>query len=225
MNGRIPSEIMRGHLRMYLVIGSVNCKKEPEAVVQEALAGGATMVQFREKGRGALDGEPRAALGGRIRQLCRKAGVPFIVNDDVDLALRLDADGVHIGQDDEAADVVRQRIGSRILGVSAYTVEEARRAIRHGADYVGVGPIYATASKADAKEAQGPSMIRAMRAAGIDLPLVGIGGITAERSPEVISAGADGVAVISAVTQAAKVRDEVTLIKERVIGTKQHLKK
>lgn len=209
MTGRVAPEIMRRHLRMYLVLGSVNCSVEPSLVVQEALAGGATMFQFREKGQGALAGEAMIRLARRIQDQCRQAGVPFIVNDDVELALKLNADGVHVGQDDESAASVRERIGNRILGVSAHTVEEARRAILHGADYLGIGPIYPTRSKDDAKTAQGPAILHELREAGIHLPIVGIGGITVERVEEVIGAGADGVAVISAVTGAESAREVV----------------
>ncbi|MEC0203899.1 thiamine phosphate synthase [Paenibacillus lautus] len=209
MTGRVTPEMMRQHLRMYLVLGSVNCFEEPSRIVQEALTGGATMVQFREKGHGALVGEPMIQLARRIQNQCRQAGVPFIVNDDVELALKLNADGVHIGQDDECAASVRERIGNRILGVSAHTVEEARRAILQGADYLGIGPIYPTVSKDDAKAAQGPAILRELRLAGIDLPIVGIGGITVERVEEVMGAGADGVAVISAVTGAESAREAV----------------
>ncbi|MFG1735211.1 Thiamine-phosphate synthase [Paenibacillus sp. GM2FR] len=209
MTGRVTPEMMRQHLRMYLVLGSVNCIEEPSRIVQKALAGGATMVQFREKGHGALVGEPMVQLARRIQNQCRQASVPFIVNDDVELALKLNADGVHIGQDDECAASVRERIGNRILGVSAHTVEEARRALLHGADYLGIGPIYPTVSKDDAKAAQGPAILRELREAGIHLPIVGIGGITVERVEEVMEAGADGVAVISAVTGAESAREAV----------------
>ncbi|UNK19504.1 thiamine phosphate synthase [Paenibacillus sp. N3/727] len=209
MKERISPAMMREYLRMYLVMGSVNCRVEPERVLSEALAGGITMFQFREKGTNALSSEPMFTLARQMQDMCRRAGVPFIVNDDVELALELNADGVHIGQDDESAETVRERIGNRILGVSAHTVEEARRAILHGADYLGVGPIYPTVSKDDAKAAQGTAILREMRGAGIELPIVGIGGITAERAEEVIRAGADGVAVISAVTQADRVRSVV----------------
>lgn len=222
MSGRILPAEMREYLRMYLVMGSVNCSVGPEQVLTEALAGGVTIFQFREKGNGALGGESLIALARRLKEYCRKSGVPFIVNDDVELALALDADGVHIGQDDESAESVRKRIGDRILGVSAHTVEDARLAILHGADYLGVGPIYPTISKADAKDARGPAIVREMREAGIDLPIVGIGGITEERSEEVIRAGADGVAVISAVTQAEQVRAAVERIKDKVVQVLQH---
>lgn len=201
---RIQPERMRELLRMYLVVGSPNCRgADPLHIVEEALAGGVTLVQFREKGPGALTGEARFALALRLQDACRRKGVPFIVNDDVDLALLIGADGVHIGQDDESAGEVRARIGGRrLLGVSAHTPEEARRAVEQGADYLGIGPIYPTASKADARPVQGTRLLSELRSLGIGVPLVGIGGITAARAGEVVRAGADGVAVISAVTGA-----------------------
>lgn len=219
MNGRISPSTMRESLRMYLVMGSVNCLSDPEQVFIEALAGGVSMFQFREKGEGALCGEQRLALARKLQACCRQAGVPFIVNDDVELALALDADGVHIGQDDESADSVRERIGNRILGVSAHSVEEARLAILQGADYLGVGPIYPTQSKDDAKEVQGPGIVRKLRSAGIELPIVGIGGITEARVEEVIRAGADGVAVISAITHAKRVRAAVDGMRRKVVSS------
>lgn len=223
MTGRVTPEMMRQHLRMYLVLGSVNCMVEPSRVVQDALAGGTTMVQFREKGQDALVGEPMIRLARRIQDQCRQAGVPFIVNDDVELALKLNADGVHIGQDDESAASVRERIGNRILGVSAHSVDEARRAILHGADYLGIGPIYPTRSKDDAKAVQGPAILRELRAAGIHLPIVGIGGITVERVEEVIGAGADGVAVISAVTGAESAREVVEAFIDKIRRTTERI--
>ncbi|GIP59649.1 thiamine phosphate synthase [Paenibacillus woosongensis] len=212
----ISPEQMRRYLRMYLVIGSVNCREKPLRVVEEALSGGATMIQFREKGPGALTGEAKLALALELQAACRRAGVPFIVNDDVELAARIGADGLHVGQDDESAGAVRARIGNRILGVSAHTVKEARTALVHGADYIGVGPVYPTISKDDARPVQGTGMIQDMRAQGIQLPIVGIGGINAERAAEVVRAGADGVAVISAVTQAANVREAARNLLEQV---------
>lgn len=223
MTGRVTPEMMRQYLRMYLVLGSVNCIEEPSRIVQEALAGGATMVQFREKGPGAFIGEPMIQLARRIQDQCRQAGVPFIVNDDVELALKLNADGVHIGQDDECAASVRDRIGNRILGVSAHTVEEARRAIAHGADYLGIGPIYPTRSKDDAKAVQGAAILRELRGAGIHLPIGGIGGITVERVEEVMGAGADGVAVISAVTEAESTRVAVEAFIGKVCRTTERI--
>lgn len=199
-HSRISAEAMRKYLRLYLVIGSVNClAADPLHVVREALAGGVTMVQFREKGAGALTGDARIQLALQLQKLCREAGVPFIINDDVELALQIEADGVHIGQEDAEAGWVRSRIGQRILGVSAHRIEEAELAVQQGADYLGLGPIYLTSSKADAHVVHGLGIISELRGSGIQLPLVGIGGITLERAGEVMSAGADGIAVISAV--------------------------
>ncbi|HEY4391087.1 MAG TPA: thiamine phosphate synthase [Paenibacillus sp.] len=208
---------MREYLQLYLVVGSANCKDDPVKVVREALEGGVTLVQFREKGPGSLTGAVKLELAERLRALCHSAGALFIVNDDVELALAVDADGVHIGQEDEEADRVRARIGERILGVSAITAEEARSAIRQGADYLGIGPIYPTSSKEDARAVQGPQVLKKLRTQGITLPMVGIGGITAERAAEVVSAGADGVAVISAITQADNARNAAAALKSEVL--------
>lgn len=216
MNGRISTKQMRRLLETYLVIGSPNCKTDPIRVLEASLAAGVTLVQFREKGSGALHGEPMLRLARQLQNVCHRANVPFIVNDDVELALQIGADGVHVGQADEVADFVRARIGDMILGVSAYTVEEAEIAIQRGADYLGVGPIFPTVSKADAKAPQGTEIISKMRRTGIDLPLVGIGGITTDSACEVIRAGADGIAVISAITQADNVRDAVEKLKQAV---------
>lgn len=216
-HARISSDRMREYLQLYLVVGTVNCKENPVKVVREALEGGVTLVQLREKGPGSLTGGARLELARRLRALCHSAGALFIVNDDVELALAVDADGVHIGQEDEAADRVRARIGERILGVSAITGSEARSAIRQGADYLGIGPIYPTSSKEDARAVQGPQVLEALRAQGIAPPIVGIGGITAARAAEVMSAGADGVAVISAITQADDARGAAAAIKREVL--------
>ncbi|QPA32762.1 thiamine phosphate synthase [Thermaerobacillus caldiproteolyticus] len=199
---RISTETMKELLRVYFIMGSSNCKKNPLNVLTEAITGGITLFQFREKGKGAFTGEEKYAFAKELQKICRQHGVPFIVNDDVELAIELDADGVHIGQDDEKADVVRKKIGDKILGVSAHNLEEARAAMTAGADYIGVGPIFPTTSKDDAKEAQGASIIRFLRDSGIDIPIVAIGGITHENASEVIAAGADGVSVISAIASA-----------------------
>lgn len=200
-------ERVRRAMRLYLVMGSVNATHDPVEVLRQAIAGGITLFQFREKGTGALTGTARIALAERLREVCGQHSIPFIVNDDVELAVALQADGVHVGQDDADAALVRARIGpGRMLGVSAHSVTEARRAVQAGADYLGVGPMYPTRSKADAHAVLGPAGIAELRAAGIAVPLVGIGGIAADTAAAVMAAGADGVAVISAVAGAADVR-------------------
>ncbi|GIP44961.1 thiamine-phosphate synthase [Paenibacillus sp. J45TS6] len=196
---RISSSRMKALLQVYFVMGSQNCKKSPESTLAEAIQGGITLFQYREKGPGSI-GEKRMELALHLQQLCREQSVPFIVNDDVDLAIAIAADGVHIGQDDEETVRVRERIGDMILGVSAHTLEEARLAQEQGADYIGVGPIYPTSSKEDAHAVQGPEIIESMRAHDMDIPIVGIGGITSVNAARVLEAGADGVAVISAIS-------------------------
>jgi len=196
-------EQIRQALRLYLVMGSSNCGgADPVRVLEAAITGGITMFQFREKGAGSLQGQARLALGDRLRQLCAQHRIPFIVNDDERLALQLAADGIHIGQEDAPAAAVRERLPQMIVGVSAHDPAEASAAVAAGADYLGVGPQYVTRTKLDAREVRGPAMIARMREAGIRLPLVGIGGIDAGNCGAVIRAGADGVAVVSAITGA-----------------------
>ncbi|OQP07327.1 thiamine-phosphate diphosphorylase [Geobacillus sp. 46C-IIa] len=199
---RIASEEMKERLAVYFIMGSQNSERPAADVLKEALDGGVTLFQFREKGANALKGAEKEALARQLQRLCRAYGVPLIVNDDVELAIAIDADGVHVGQDDEDARRVREKIGDKILGVSAHNVEEARAAIEAGADYIGVGPIYPTHSKDDASEAQGPGVLRHLREQGIAIPIVAIGGITVDNATAVIEAGADGVSVISAIASA-----------------------
>lgn len=202
---RIINSKMRQLLKVYFIAGSINCSKAPLEVLREALAGGITLFQYREKGTGALTGEGKYKLAQAMQALCQHHQIPFIVNDDVELALALQADGVHIGQEDEAAKRVRTKIGDKILGVSVHTREQAYQALEQGADYLGIGPIFSTKTKEDAKEAAGTSLIKTLRQEGLTIPIVGIGGITAENAPIVIKAGADGVSVITAISLADSV--------------------
>lgn len=190
-------------LKVYFVMGSHQCYADPIEVVRDAIRGGITCFQYREKGSGALVGSERVELGWHLRQVCLEHGVPFIVNDDVDLAIELHADGVHIGQEDGNVPQVRARIGAqKILGVSTHNVEEAKQAIQEGADYIGVGPMYRTSTKKDTEHVRGPIVIREIREVAPLFPLVGIGGISSHNAYDVISSGAHGVAVISAISQA-----------------------
>lgn len=205
---RIDSDQLRDLLKVYFIMGSVNCLKSPAKVLKEAVAGGITMFQFREKGTGALTAQVRFNLGRRLQKICRENGVPFIVNDDIDLAIALDADGIHVGQDDTPALAIRQLLGEdKIVGVSAHSLAEAQQAIADGADYLGIGPIYPTSSKEDAQAVRGTSVIEEIRNSGITIPLVGIGGITVHNAAPVLAAGADGISVISAIAGA----EDITL--------------
>lgn len=161
---------------------------------EEAIDGGVTFVQLREKD---LDEENFEREGRELKELCRKRGVPFVINDNVELAAKLDADGVHVGQSDmEALDVRRIIGGDKILGVSAQTVEQAVTAEKHGADYLGVGAVFPTGSKDDAAEVSYDTLKAICHA--VKIPVIAIGGITEDNVTELSKSGICGIAVISA---------------------------
>jgi len=163
------------------------------ADVATAVAAGVTVVQYRDK---EADGRTLYTEARRLREVCR--GILFLVNDRVDVALAVDADGVHLGQRDLPCPVARRLLGPRkIIGVTVSSLAEARQAIRDGADYLGVSPIFATRTKADAGPPAGLRLLAEIRAE-TGLPLIAIGGITLENAPEVVAAGADGLCAISA---------------------------
>ncbi|MFJ5716384.1 thiamine phosphate synthase [Neobacillus sp. NPDC093127] len=207
---------LREALSVYFIMGSTNCRKNPKQVLEEAIAGGITLFQFREKGEGALTGVEKRALAKELQAICQEHQIPFIVNDDIELALEIEADGVHIGQEDEPVKLVRERIGDKILGVSVHTNEEAMIALRDGADYFGIGPVFPTKTKLDAKPSRGTTLIQALRNEGYTVPIVGIGGITSENAASVIKAGADGVSVITAISQADSPMDAARVLRNIV---------
>lgn len=211
---------LRAALSVYLVIGSAHCKGRPLLeVVAAALRGGVTMVQYREKDS-PLSLRETVALGRALRERCRQFGVPFIVNDRVDLALLLDADGVHVGQEDLPPSEARKLLGpGRIVGMSVSTPEELDVALREEPDYLGVGPVYATTSKADAGDPVGTALVAYVRSR-TDLPLVGIGGIAPENAAAVIAAGADGVAVVSAIGSASNPEAAARALAQAVLAQK-----
>ncbi|WAH36150.1 thiamine phosphate synthase [Alicyclobacillus dauci] len=184
-------------LRLYLVTDDRPDAESVIAVVRQAIMGGVTAVQLRRK---TDDGGKFVELGRSLRKLTREFGVLFFVNDRVDVALLTDADGVHVGQSDISCKDARKLVGNKIIGVSAANVEEARKAEADGADYLGIGAIYQTSSKDDADMTSLAELRRISQATNV--PLVAIGGITSERVPEVIGAGAHGVAVMSAIMSA-----------------------
>jgi thiamine-phosphate pyrophosphorylase len=183
-------------------------------IAERAILGGADAIQLRDKeaSGGRLFG---VALG--LRRLTREAKIPFIVNDRLDVAMAVDADGVHVGQDDLPASVARRILGpGKILGVSAETVEEALAAQKDGADYLGVGPVFeARGTKADAGAPLGLELIARIRK-GCSLPIVAIGGINAENARSVREAGADAVAVISAIASADDIAQAAMHLKLRL---------
>lgn len=163
--------------------------------VEESLKGGATMIQLREK---HLDHEHFLKEAKEIKELCRKYQVPFLINDDVDLAVEVDADGVHVGQHDMEAGEVRKKIGpNRILGVSAQTVEQALLAQQAGADYLGVGAVFPTGTKDDADAVNIQTLGEICRA--VSIPVVAIGGIGQHNVMQLAGSGICGIAVVSAI--------------------------
>lgn len=170
--------------------------RDPLEAVPLALQGGARIIQLRDK---HAPTRQLVQVGQALRAMTRSYDALLIVNDRLDVALAIDADGVHLGQDDLPVPLARRIAGTRLLiGVSAETVEEALQAEQEGADYLGVGPMFPTATKPDAGTPVGPERLRAIKQA-VRIPVFGIGGITSQNAPAVLEAGADGICVISAV--------------------------
>ncbi|MDD6154176.1 MAG: thiamine phosphate synthase [Eubacteriales bacterium] len=166
--------------------------------VETAIDNGVTFVQVREKEDMVLPHDEYLAEAKELRELCRGRGVPFVVDDDVELAVECGADGVHVGQKDMEAGAVREKIGpDKILGVSAQTVEEALLAERRGADYLGVGAVFHTGSKSDADDVS-HEMLKAICDA-VSIPVIAIGGITKDNVGELAGTGIVGISAISAI--------------------------
>ena len=183
------------------------------SVVEEALEGGATFLQLREKN---LDGGHFLEEARELQELCRKYDVPFIVNDNVEVALAMGADGIHVGQHDMEAGDVRALLGpDKILGVSAQTVEQAVLAEKRGADYLGVGAVFPTGSKDDADDVSHETL-RAICEA-VSIPVVAIGGITLQNVKELSGSGICGVAVISAIFAQKDIREAAMQLKKETL--------
>ena len=185
--------------------------------VEAALKGGVTCVQLREK---ELDETAFLQEARVICALCRRYGVPFIVNDNVDVAVACGADGVHVGQEDMEAGEVRRRVGEdMILGVSVHTVEEARQTVRDGADYLGLGAVFPTGTKTDADVMPG-DMLRAICGA-VDVPTVAIGGLNRSNILQLSGSGVDGAALVSAIFGAEDIEKacrELRALAEEMVG-------
>ena len=163
--------------------------------VEKALKGGSTFIQLREK---ELDTAHFLKEAKEIQKLCREYKVPFVINDNVEIAAEIEADGVHVGQSDMEADDVRAKLGpDKIIGVSAQTVEQAVLAEKRGADYLGVGAVFHTDSKADVAEVSRETLKAICDA--VDIPVIAIGGINKENVSELAGTGICGIAVISAI--------------------------
>ena len=214
---RIRPIVVPDQLQVYFVCGTQDTglnKKRLLQIVEEACRGGVTCFQFREKGDGTLEGQQKLELAQRLQQICAKYHVLYIINDDVELAVAVNADGIHVGQDDMCLEDVRNIVGHKVVGISIHSIEELHKTDVLYADCVGVGPMYTTSSKPDAQEPCGPERIAELQAQGLNLPCVGIGGITIDNAMAVLRAGACGVAVISAIAHAEKPYEAVRQFKE-----------
>ena len=203
-------------LKLYFICGTTTCLgKDLYTVVEDALKGGITLFQFREKGKGALEGKEKVELAVKIQDLCKKHNVPFIVNDDIELALEIDADGVHVGQDDLGVDEIRKLMPNKIIGLSIGNEEELKQSKVEYIDYVGVGPVYVTQSKDDAGGAIGYEGLELMRKLLPQMPLVAIGGIQTQHIKDVMKTNVDGVSIISAISYSDNIEKTVREMNEQ----------
>ena len=217
-NGKSPnrkSSLLK-EIDFYLVTDSELSKKGTLSDVKEAVEAGCKIVQYREKNRSTKEMISEAA---EIKRICSDKAI-FLVNDRIDVALAVDADGVHIGQDDMPIGTSRKLLGeNKIIGLTVHNIDEAIEAEKRGADYVGLSPIFGTATKKDAGEGIGPEKIQEIKNA-ISIPIVAIGGINNENCESIVQNGADSLVAISAVICSADVKSEIKSFIDIVRRTK-----
>jgi len=206
---------------LYLVTEeTLSAGRKTIQIVKDALAGGVEVIQLRDKNLPVID---RFRIGKEIRKITLEYDVDFIVDDRIDLALALDADGVHLGQEDLPLEVARRILGpEKIIGISASNIKEAKVAEEGGADYLGVGSVYLTDSKKVEEDHRsiGEEGVKSIKK-NCSLPIVAIGGLKRENSPMIIQAGAGAIAVITALTQAQNVSDEARKFIETIAMAKE----
>lgn len=202
---------------LYLVTDrTLSLGRSTVEVVRAAIRGGVSCVQLREKGCSTREFMDEARL---LKALLAGTGVPLFINDRLDVALAVGADGVHLGQNDLAIADARRLVGNRmIIGISAESVADAIRAEAEGADYIGASPVFITPTKTDTAPPLGLDGLRAIRRA-VQLPLVAIGGINANNAAQVLRAGADGLAVVSAIVSAPCPRTAAAGLRQRIQST------
>jgi len=208
-------ELIASQLRLYLVTDPVLCRARGVVdTVREAVNGGVTMVQLRDKDATSRE---RVAVGHALMRALEGTGVPLVINDDIDAALAIGAHGVHLGQSDLSPERIRERLGpSAIVGVSCETIAHAATADARVVDYVGLGPVFATSTKPDHAPAMGLRMLAAARAA-TSVPAVAIGGIQLANLAQVLATGVHGVAVVSAICGQPSPRDAAQALSAFVV--------
>lgn len=198
-------------LELYLVSDRHWLEQELlENNIEKAIQGGVTIVQLREKN---LDEQSFITEAKKIKQLCAKYQIPFIINDNLNVALAVDSDGIHIGQDDLPVKFVRDKIGpNKILGVSVHNLNEAKKAEFDGADYLGVGAMFSTATKNDAASVTNKGLIEITT--NVDLPVVAIGGINQNNCLQLKGSKINGIAVVSAIMAASNIKKAAQELKQ-----------
>lgn len=196
------TETRRG---LYAIVDPEYCgTRTPEALAASILDAGCAVLQLRAK---TIGDREHLALANRLRRLCRQSGVPFVLNDRPDIAVLVEADGVHLGQDDLPLGAVRRIVGERMaIGISTHGLDQAVRASEEGADYLGFGPVFATSSKSDPDPVVGLDALRQV-VKSVSVPVVAIGGITASVAAAVAETGAHYRAAIGALSRAADVAE------------------
>lgn len=207
---------MKDLLKLYLVTDrDLSLGRTLEEVVSEAVAGGVSIVQLREKDAPTGD---FVQLAMRLKEMLRPFGVPLIINDRVDVALAVDAEGVHIGQSDMPYEIARKLLGpDKIIGLSVESMDDVLRANELDVNYIGISPVYGTPTKTDTAEPFGLEGLRKAVTMSVH-PTVAIGGMNASTIGEVISSGVDGVAVVSAICSASSPRDAASELLQIVKG-------
>ena len=200
-------------LETYFVCGSQDCYgRDPLVVIEQALHAGVTCFQLREKGPNALRGEALRHFAQAVQHRCRHYGVPLLINDDIALAHYLDAEGVHLGQQDCSVLDAQKQLPHKIIGLSVHDCATYDTSPIHAVHYIGVGPIHPTRSKKDAQSAIGYAGIASLRQHDASVPIVAIGGIQLHDIVPLRQAGADGVAIISLIAQAQNIPQTVRAI-------------
>lgn len=214
--------MIKNKLNVYFIAGSQDVKNgDLLPVLEEALQAGITMFQFREKGSNSFihNLKMKRELAIQCQALCQKYNIPFIINDDVELAISIKADGIHVGQEDTPIEEVLKRVNrDTIVGLSTSNEQEVAEAEKiEGLDYIGLGPVFTTASKEDTKPELGIKGLKDIIGRGRKRPIVAIGGLSIENVSDVRKSGVDGLAVISAITKSNNMLETIEQLKGNTI--------